>query len=140
MLEVSAAIRDGRRYAVTLMADTFTAYAPGADGTDADGYHTEGYADQGSTLGKVQSRSRQGDTQTRTVRIGGSDRPVVEGGIQIPLDAPAPVAGPYGTGWEYECTAVGPDSDPTLLGRRWLVVDAPAKSYATARRLDVVEL
>jgi hypothetical protein len=43
-------------------------------------------------------------------------------------------------GWEYVLTELGPLTDPSLLNSRWLVVDAPAKSYATARRLDVVRL
>jgi hypothetical protein len=30
--------------------------------------------------------------------------------------------------------------DPALLGRRFQVVSVPAKSFATARRLDVVEV
>jgi hypothetical protein len=51
-----------------------------------------------------------------------------------------PTAGDQGIGWEYLCTAVGAHDDPTLLGRRFLVVNAPAKSFATARRLDVVEV
>jgi hypothetical protein len=51
-----------------------------------------------------------------------------------------PTAGDQGIDWEYLCTAVGAHDDPTLLGRRFLVVNAPAKSFATARRLDVVEV
>jgi hypothetical protein len=68
------------------------------------------------------------------------ERPVVEGGLHIPIDSPVPAVGKYGVGWEYVLTDLGPLTDPSLLNSRWLVVDAPAKSYATARRLDVVRL
>ena len=67
--------------------------------------------------------------------VGGVERPVVEGGLHLPLDAELPAIG-----WHDICTAVGPSSDPALLGRRWEVVDVPAKSYATARRLDVAQI
>jgi hypothetical protein len=132
MHEVTVA---GRAAAEGQMQDVFTAYAPGGKSTNADGYEVDGFTSQGATVGKVSGRSREGDTQTRTVNIGGSDRPIVEGGLHVPLSAPMPTIG-----WEYECTAVGPGSDPGLLGRRYRVVDVPLKSYATARRLDVVDV
>jgi hypothetical protein len=137
--DIAAALPELRRQAESLMADTFTAYAPDGTTTDAYGDEVPAYTPEGSTFGKVQGTTAR-DPITRTVVIGGVDRPVVEGGLQIPLSAPVPVAGPRGTGWEYVCTAVGPLSDPALLGTRWLVVNAPTKSYATARRLDVAEV
>jgi len=115
------------------MADTFTAYKPTT--AKVDGLDTDTWLEQYATPGKVSGRSREGDTNTRTVTIGGVERPVVEGGLHIPLAAPLPAIG-----WEFACTATGPASDPSLVGRRWRVVDVPAKSYATARRLDVVEV
>lgn len=130
----------GRRAAAAQFLDTFTAYAPSGKTTDADGMETEGYAQMGTMPGKVQSRSRQGDTSVRTVSVGGVDRPVVEGGLHIPVDAPAPAYGPLGIGWEYVLTTPGPFTPAELVGSRWLVVDSPAKSYMTARRLDVVRL
>jgi hypothetical protein len=120
------------------MTATFAAYSPGGTTYDADGYPTSGYTSEGSTFGKLAGRGP--DTQARTVTIGDSERLVVEGGLHIPISAPIPAAGEYGVGWEYVCTAVGPGMDPALVGKRWLVVDAPVKSYATARRLDVVEV
>ncbi len=124
------------------MIDTFTPHAPNGTTTDADGYEVPAYAPQTPTPGKVQADSKAGgDTATRMVSVGGVERPVVQGGLHIPIGAPMPVASEQrGVAWEYECTAVGPESDPALLGRRWLVVSVPAKTYATARRLDVVEL
>lgn len=139
--DILAALPELRRQAESLMADTFIAYAPDGTTTDAYGDVVPAYAPQGSTFGKMQGPSAMTkDTITRTVVIGGVDRPIIEGGLQIPLSAPLPVAGPHGTGWEYVCTAVGPLSDPALVGRRWLVVNAPVKSLATARRLDVAEV
>lgn len=132
-------VDSGRRAAESLMTDTFAAYSPRQ--TKVDGLDETVYDPQGSTPGKSSGTSVTGrDTITRHVLIGGVERPVVEGGLQIPISAPLPVAGDQGIGWEYECTAVGPASDPQMVGRRWLVVNVPVKSYATARRLDVVEI
>lgn len=122
------------------MTDRFTAYSP--DGfTVVGGLEVPAYADEGSTVGKVQAPSAQaGDTPTRTVTVGGVSRPVLAGGLHIPVGSDLPVAGDQGVGWEYECTSVGAVSDASLVGRRFLVVGVPAKSFATARRLDVVEV
>jgi hypothetical protein len=132
-----------QRESESLMTLTFAAYSPDPDATttDADGYEVPGYAPKGSTFGKVQgSSAATADASTRAVAIGGVVRPVLEAGLHIPVSAPVPVAGDYRIGWEYECTSVGPYDDPSLLGRRYLVVSAPAKSFATARRLDVAEI
>lgn len=139
--DVAAALPEMRQLAESLMTLTLTTYAPtGEPATDADGYQVPGYDDQGDTRGKVQSGSGK-DSETRYVNIGGVERPVIDGGLHIPLSAPVPAASEQrGQGWEYEVTAVGPADDPALLGRRYLVVSSPAKSHATARRLDVVEV
>lgn len=115
------------------MVDTFAAYA--FTWVKVDGLDEQTWVEQYVTPGRVAGRSRDGDTNTRTVTIGDVERPVVEGGLHIPLSAALPAIG-----WEFVCTAVGASSDPSLLGRRWRVVDVPAKSAATARRLDVVEV
>lgn len=124
-----------RAEAEATFQDTFAAYSPGGTTTNADGMQVPGFNTQGTTRGKVSGRSRESDTNTRTESVGGVERPVVEGGLHIPLSAPVPARG-----WEYQMTVAGPSTDPSLVGRRWRVVDAPAKSYATARRLDVVEV
>jgi hypothetical protein len=130
-----------RAEAAAMLQDTFTAYKPNGKTTDGNGFEVAAYATQGDTPGKIAGPSMQSrDTNVRTVTVGGMERPVVEGGLHIPIDSPVPAAGQYGFGWEYELTDLGPSTDPSLLGSRWLVVDAPAKSYATARRLDVVRL
>ena len=117
------------------MADTFTAYGL-PEWTATDGIEAESRVAQYDTRGKVSGSSAQSaDTYTRLVTIGGVERPVLQGGLHIPITAALPA-----DGWEFECVEVGPDSDPSLVGRRWRVVSTPAKSYATARRLDVVEV
>lgn len=129
-----------RGMARSLFADTFTAYAP-ATATIVNGFEVPGYSSQGTTPGKVAGSSMQTrDTATRTVTVGAMELLVVEGGLHIPISAPVPVAGEYGTGWEYALTTPGPLTDPALTGSRWLVVSVPAKSYATARRLDVCRI
>jgi len=81
-----------------------------------------------------QSQQSQ-DPYTREVTVAGVARPVLQGGLSIPVGATMPAVG-----WEYQVTAVGASDDPQLKGRRFHVVSVPAKSFATARRLDVVEV
>lgn len=124
------------------MTLTVEAFAPDGTTTDGDGYEVKVYESQGTHAAKVQAPSSQaGDTRVRSVRVGEVERPVLEAGLHIPVSATVPVATDQrGIGWEYEVTAIGPQDDPALMGRRFLVVDVPAKSFATARRLDVVEV
>jgi hypothetical protein len=139
----SSAIVAGRQAAEAEMTLTLAAHSPtGATTTDPDGFEVPTFAPEGSTFGKVQGGGQSGkDTPTRYIRIGDVDRPVLSAGLHIPISAPVPVASEQrGQAWEYEVTAVGPVDDPALLGRRYMVVGVPAKSFATARRLDVIEL
>lgn len=104
--------------------------------TTTNGKQTPAFATESSTLGKVAGQSAQStDTYTRTVVVGQVEVPVLQGGLHIPVGAPLPAIR-----WECVVTAVGAGADPALLGRRYRVVSVPAKSYATARRLDVVEV
>ena len=129
-----------RRAAESLLTDTFTAYSPNGF-TTVGNLEVQQYTNEGSTPGKTQGGSAStADTATEYVTVGGVRRPIMRGGLHIPISAPVPTAGDQGVGWEYACTAVGARSDPSLAGRRYLVVNVPAKSFATARRLDVVEL
>lgn len=139
---VSAELPYLRREAESLMTLTLAAYSPtGGYVTNADGFEVPAFSPEGATFGKVQGGSQAGkDTPTRSISIGGVERPVLSAGLHIPLGAKVPLPGEQrGIGWEYEITAVG-DADPALMGRRFLVVAVPVKSYATARRLDVIEL
>lgn len=124
-----------RSRAESLMSDTFTAYAPNGDFTVVDGIETPDFDDKGSVLGRVRVVSRVETTPARFVTIGGVERPVVEGGLRIPVSAPVP-----DVGWEYQMTAPGPMTDPALAGRRWRVMGEQADSFGTARRLNVVEV
>lgn len=130
----------GRASAELLMTLTLTPQVPNGAPIDPDGFEVQSYAAQTPHAGKVQGTSSK-DTPTRYVSVGGVERPVLSAGLHIPIGAPVPVASEQrGIGWEYVVTAVGPADDPALLGRRYLVVGVPAKSFATARRLDVIEL
>lgn len=123
------------------MSLTLTAYSPNGTTTDGNGYQVLNFSSQGTTVGKIQGTQAGKDTPTRYLRIGGVNRPVLEGALHLSFGATLPIAGEQrGTGWEYVVTAIGPNDDDALLGRRYLVVGVPAKSKATARRLDVVEV
>jgi hypothetical protein len=140
---LAARLERGQAMAEALMTLTLAAYSPNGFTTDADGYKVPAFTPEGETFGKLQGAKGK-DTTTRYVRLGDVERPVLEGGLHIPVAAKVPAAGDQrgqvGGAWEYEVTAVGPLDDPALLGRRYLVVNVPAKSMATARRLDVIEL
>lgn len=135
-------VKRGQAMAESLMTLTLAVFEPtGQMAAGEDGYEDWEFVAKSPTIGKVQGGSVQaGDPAARTVRIGGVDRLVLTAGLHIPVSAEVPVGGPLrGVGWEYLVTAVG-DADPALLNRRYMVVSVPAKSYATARRLDVVEV
>lgn len=132
-----------RAEAEAMMTLTVVAHVPtGGFTTDAAGYQVPAYSTRTPHRAKAQDGSQAGsDGATRYVNIGGVERPVLTGGLHISIGAPVPVASEQrGQGWEYVVTAVGAVDDPALLGRRFLVVGVPIKSYATARRLDVVEV
>jgi hypothetical protein len=131
---VNGALVSGQRRAESFMTLTLTASSPGGTTTNAAGQEVADMAPEGTTPGKLQGSTSR-DAVTRSVSVGDVDRPVVDEGLHIPLSAPLP-----SIGWQYEVTAVGPSDDPALLGRRFQVVSVPAKSFATARRLDVVEV
>jgi hypothetical protein len=117
------------------MTDIFAAYSPNGFTTGADGMKTPAFASEGSTLGRLHAGVRLQSVAATTSAVGGVDRPVYDGGIRIPVSSAAP-----SVGWEYQMTAAGPATDPALAGRRWHVVGVQADSYATARRLNVVEV
>lgn len=140
-------MREFQRDAESLMTLTFTAYAPDGVTADADHMQTQAYLDKGPTAGKVQGNSAVGKNPVaRAVSVGDVELAVVDGGLHIPLSSFIQdgvlqlVAGPRGIGWELLCTAASSADDQAVVGRRYLVVSAPVKSRASARRLDVVEL
>ncbi len=125
------------------MTLTVTPHEPdGYDTTGPGGSNVPKFIDHPPHKAKVQAGSQtQGvDTGTRYEVIGTVSRPVLTGGLHIPVSAPCPTGGLPGRGWEYVVTSAPSPNDPALLNRRYRVVNAPAKSFATARRLDVVEV
>lgn len=145
-MSLGSALRRGQTAAEATHTLTLTAYSPTGltAQNETTGLEEPTFTTEGTLSGKVQASSSQaGDTATRTVNIGGVERPVLTAGLHISISAEVPKAGsPHvaGGAWEYVVTALGELDDPALLGRRYRVVEVPVKSFATARRLDVVEL
>lgn len=139
--DVAAALPELQAQAESMMTLTLTPYAPTGNKTVVNGQEDWELSPQTPVKGKVRGQSATAaQPYTRTVTIGGSEVPIVEGGLHIPISAAVPLAGPRGVGWEYVVTKVGPTDDKALLGRRYLVTNSPAMSHATARRLDVAEV
>ena len=108
----------------------------GRSAQNTDGEEEATYEDVFTSPCKIQGSSADSsDTSSRTVNVGGVDRPVIEGGLHIPVGKPATEHG-----WVFEVTSVGALSDIRLLGKRYMVDNDPVKSNATARRIDVVEV
>lgn len=141
--DVRASLPAMRRDAESLMTLTLAWFSPEGTKTVVNGMEERTPRSEGSTPGKVQGPSSQtGDSDARMVSVGGSDRPVVSAGVHIPLSSLLASDGSLRLvpGWECRVTAVRDLADSALLGRRFRVVDVPVKSYATARRLDVVDV
>jgi hypothetical protein len=138
-----------RADAESLMQETGTAYRPtGRSAQDPEtGREAPIFDDVTGTDArcKIQGTSVIGrDTQFRTVDVGGQQLLVLEGGLHRPWDSVLMQPGD-----EWQISTTGPYSDPSLIGRRYRIVPAvnpgsavpgSAKSFATARRYDVVEL
>lgn len=135
--DLTGALPELRRQAEALMTDSGVMCRPtGRTAQNADGEEEQVYEDVFASPCKIQGPSTASrDTASRTVNIGGVDRPVIEGGLHIPVDKPATEHG-----WVFELTRVGALSDIRLLGKKYMVVNDPVKSNATARRIDVVEV
>ncbi len=119
------------------MTVTLTAYA--YEWVTDDDLEIQSWIDQGSSKGKVGGVGK-GDTAAQVVTIGGVEREIERGGLHLPLSkftnsTDGLLIKPLR--WKFAVTAVGALDDLGLLGRHYLVVNVPAKSHATARRLDV---
>jgi hypothetical protein len=127
----------GRRAAEALLVDTGVMRRPtGRSAQNADGEEESEFEDVFTSPCKIQGPSSSSrDTGSRTVTVGGVERPVIEGGLHIPVGKPATERG-----WVFEVTSVGALSDIRLLGKKYMVDNDPVKSNATARRIDVVEV
>lgn len=146
--EISTELPGMRADAESLMTDTGSAYRPtGRSTQDPVSGDENPLFDTIETGGccKIQGTSVVGrDPQARTVNVGGLELPVIEAGLHRPWDSE-----PMRPGDEWLITEAGPSSDPSLSGRRYRLVPAvnapsgvlgQAKSFATARRYDVIEL
>lgn len=152
--DLAEALPELQAEAESRMTLTLVAYSPrDASGaqirvTDTNGVSVPGMREIGTTCGRIAGpSSATRDTPTRTVTVGGVSRPLLAAGLHIPLSkfVSAGVlqitAGDLTVGWQFEVTACGSAADDsTLVGRRYQVVGVPAKSNATSRRLDVVEV
>lgn len=140
-LDPGPALRRGQHAAEDLMTLTLVPHVPAGLG-EVDGYDVQLYDPRVPHPGKIHGSSLTAqDAATTFVTIGEVELPVLKAGLHIPIGAPVPTPGMVrGRGWEYLVSAVGRYNDPALLGRWFLVVAVPMKSFATARRLDVVEV
>lgn len=146
--DVRGALPEMRAHAESLMTLTLEAQQPGQV-TDDAGRLVPGYVPVGApVIGKIQGSSAAArDTYTRTVKIGGVDRPVLQAGLHIPIgefitDGVLQIVASdnQAVAWRFKVTAGSCADDASMVGRIYQVVSVPAKSYATARRLDVVEV
>ena len=139
---IDAAVQQGRVLAVSLMRDVGSVSRPtGRVAQDeATGFEVEVLDPLFTTPLKVSGRSTAGDVTPRTVRVGGVERVVLEGRLHLPVPAADSVAAGLREGDVVEVVTVGPMTDPDVLGARYRVVDFGGGSYATARRVNVVEL
>lgn len=126
-----------RAEAESLMSDTlaFGTMVRGGQG-DETGLEEPTFVAAFTTPGKVTGGSRGNDQAVRMVTIGGTERPVIAGGVHIPADRRETVP----NGMYAKVTALGPSSPAHLLNRVYRVEGESTKSHQTARRFDVVEL
>jgi septal ring-binding cell division protein DamX len=132
-MSVNSLLVAGQSAAESLMTDTVTVrYATGTTTQDpVTGSETPVYADRFTSRCKVQTRT----LQARQEEVGGRTATTVTVELHLPISTPAVEVGDL-----CEITAVGALSDVQLLGRTFRVVAPVAKSFATARRLDVEEM
>lgn len=127
------AVEDFRTYAAASFKDTFTAYA--SERTKVDGLNKTEWVMQGETLGKIPNKVSGSDaSNARTETIGSVERTVIEGGLHLPWDAEPRV------GMEYVLSELGPTTHPSMLNKRYRVIETHPTSRMTAWRLDVVDV
>lgn len=123
----------GRAFAEQQFSDTFTAYA--STWTTVDGLQEQTWTAQGTTPGKIPNKRAGGDaSNARTVTVGNVERIVIEAGLHLPWSATPAV------GQEYVLTTLGPTTHPSMLNKRYRVVETHPTSAMTAWRLDVVDV
>lgn len=145
--EITDTLPELRAYAESLMTLTVLAEGMGL-GPDGEGIISKVPVSKGTSCAKVAGGSQAArDGRTRYVTVGGVTRPVLDGGLHLPLDSYL-VGGVLqivcsedpAEAWRFTVTAAGCGVDPSMIGRKYQAISVPAKSFATARRLDVVEV
>lgn len=135
MPDLADALTAGQAMAEALMTDTVTIRridpdAPPTQDPDT-GTTSPTYADLFTSPCKVQARA----LGALTAEAGGRTATTVRVELHLPLSADA-----LETFDVAEITAVGPLSDPQLVGRKFTITAPVAKSFATARRYEVEEV
>lgn len=132
-MSLASVTRAGRRAAEALMADTVTVSSLTGDTTldETTGREVPETVVKFTSKCKVQARG----LAARESEVGGRIATEVRYELHLPVDA-APVE----VDDLCQITDVGDLSDTQLLGRTFRVVSPVAKSYATARRIDVEEV
>lgn len=112
------------------MVDSCTVtYATGASTQDpVTGTESPEYATRFTSKCKVQSRN----LTAREAEVGGRTATTVTVELHLPFSAEAVEVG--------DVAEITDSADPHLVGRKFRVVAPVAKSYATARRVDVEEV
>ena len=95
------------------------------------GSESEAFDDVFTSKAKIQARN----LVAQTAEAGGRTSVTVRLELHLPTSAPDVQVGDV-----WEVTALGSLSDLQLLGRKFRVTAPVAKSYATARRLEVEEI
>lgn len=105
--------------------------------TNADGFEVDTFTATFSGIpGKVAGGSIGNDQGVRMVTVGGTERPVISGGVHIPAGRTEAIT----TGMIVKVTALGPESPAHMLNRLYRIEGESTKSHQTARRFDVVQL
>lgn len=132
---VTGGLPEMRAMAESLMVDTVTVSYVDPDAEPVQNPETGStepvYAQRFTSKCKIQTRN----LQARAEEVGGRTATTVSVELHLPIGAPAVEVGDV-----CEVTAVGSLSDIQLLGRKFKVVAPVAKTFATARRLEVTEV
>lgn len=131
-LDTASVLADGRGYAESLMTDTVTVDRPTGRTVqdEVTGLKVPVFTTEFASLCKVQQHLKSSGASL--VVEGGVLRADVDRLVHFPISAPVVLPGDRLT-----ITAIGPTTDPQLLGVVLWVTDTAVKSYATARRVPV---
>lgn len=130
-------IERGRRAAERQM--TLTLEASVSSWSTVDGLEERTWTAVGTTPGKVQMSNQNGLSTTQQT-IGGVERLVWRAGLHVPVDWRTDSGDEPHPEMRFTVTGVPSDVDQSLLRRVYEVAEVPAKSHATARRMDVWEV